>query len=422
MLTDRAAALHLLRQETIEFDKVQTDQRIQRSMYQAMLSDCRELSALLEEEAATSTDASAQGQLGGASDQRAPRESGREGYYEDDRVDPNGRTDLVTYIESLKLDEEHAPRECYICMVDTIYSLTTEVGECNHVWCRGCLVRALDLATKNESHYPVRCCGQSPSIPLDHPGVATLVGAEAIPAVEAKIVEYGTEDKTYCHDAGYSAFIAPATIDETKATCPMCLKTTCARCKAEFHEGEDCKTVNDEAFEQWQRDNESATCYACHRVIIISHGASVALNSAMNATTPGRRVNANAGTKIAFSNVLPWSPGARRSARDNLPTSSVLLRSCVMKNHVATPAGLELCCVLMWDLMFVQIVIGRVTSFCGYVMDVICVYARDADETTSVAGNRARGEITRSNVQSLLFGQCRVRYVLVLDHTYPLEM
>ncbi|ETI25955.1 hypothetical protein G647_02732 [Cladophialophora carrionii CBS 160.54] len=360
MLNDRAAALHLLRQETMEFDKFRTDQRIQRSMYQAMLSDCHEVDALLREAAATSTDAAAQvqGELDGAAEQRALRETGQDGYYEDDRVDPSGCTNLLTYIERLKLDEEHAPRDCYICMVKTVYSQTTEIGDCNHAWCRSCLVRALDLAAKNESNYPVRCCGESPSIPLDHPGVASLVGAEAILAVEAKIVEYETEDKTYCHDPGCSAFIAPTAIDETNAICPLCQKNTCAQCKAEFHEGEDCKTVNDEAFEQWQRDNGSATC------------ASAGLNSAMNAARPGRRVNANAGTRIVFLNVLPWSPSARPSARVSLPTCSVLLRSCAMKNLVAIPTGLESSSVILWDLMFVPTVIGRVTSFCGDVMTV----------------------------------------------------
>ncbi|OCT49201.1 hypothetical protein CLCR_04850 [Cladophialophora carrionii] len=274
MLNDRAAALHLLRQETMEFDTFRTDQRIQRSMYQAMLSDCHEVDALLREAAATSADAAVQvqGELDGAAEQRTLKENGQDGYYEDDRVDPSGCTNLLTYIERLKLDEEHAPRECYVCMVDTVYSQTIEVGDCSHAWCSGCLVRALDLAAKNESNYPVRCCGVSPNIPLDHPGVAALVGVEAISAVEAKIVEYETEDKTYCHDPGCSAFIAPTAIDEINAICPICQKTTCARCKAEFHEGEDCKTVNDEAFEQWQRDNGSATCHACHRVIVISHG------------------------------------------------------------------------------------------------------------------------------------------------------
>ncbi|KIW65563.1 hypothetical protein, variant 2 [Phialophora macrospora] len=272
VLTDRAAALHLLHEETMELDKFRTDQRIQRSIYQAVLSDCREVDALLGEEAATSNDSAVRGGLDGAGGQRALRGDGLDGYYEDDRMDPSGFTNLPTYIECLKLDEDNAPRECYTCMVDTAYSRTIEVGDCNHAWCRGCLVRALDLAAKNESNYPVRCCGQSPSIPLDHPGIAALVGAEAISAVEAKIVEYETKDKTYCHDPVCSAFIAPDAIDETKAICPTCQKDTCALCKAKYHEREDCKTVNDEAFELWQRDNGSMTCNACHRVIIISHG------------------------------------------------------------------------------------------------------------------------------------------------------
>lgn len=243
---DQAAALRIQHEELINFNNLTLGRRVQQSMYQAQLADCGEIDAILGPET-TSPD------------------------YQDDRMDSKGGTDLAEYMERVRLDEENPPRECYICMVDVKYSQTTEVGDCNHVWCRTCLTEMFDLAAKNESNYPIRCCASTTAMALDLPGVVSLVGRAAISAIQAKVVEYGTEDKTYCHEPRCSAFIAPDTINERQATCGACQQNTCAQCKAEYHEDK-CDRANDEAFEQWRQDNEAATCNVCHRVIIISHG------------------------------------------------------------------------------------------------------------------------------------------------------
>ena len=268
LLTNRAATLRLHHQETKDFDSFLFDQRMQRSVYEAMLSDFPPTEALLQEEAA-STALNLRNQ--GVAQLPELRVEGEDGYYKDERIDPRGCTTLAAYVKSLSLDEENDPRECYICMADVPYSITTEVGQCHHVWCRDCLVRMFELAAKNESNYPIRCCREVPVIPLDHIDVVSLVGAETIATAEVKIVEYETRDKTYCHDSRCSAFIAPDTINGSRAVCGACEKVTCSGCKVGFHEGE-CKTTNDEAFDEWRQTNGSATCNACRREIIISHG------------------------------------------------------------------------------------------------------------------------------------------------------
>ncbi|KAJ9615815.1 hypothetical protein H2200_001892 [Cladophialophora chaetospira] len=315
ILNNQAAAFRAQYQEVVKSDRIQSDQRMQKSVCQAMLSDFPVVDVLLEQEASTSA-ARVQRQPGNGTAPPPLREHGRDGYFDDPRVDPNGNADVETFIESLTIDEKHAPRQCYMCTDNQGYSQTTIVGDCDHVWCRSCLTEAFELATKNESNYPVRCCRDSPIIPLDHPGIVSLVGHELISAVQAKVVEYETADKTYCHDPKCSTFIVPTTIEEARAVCATCQKITCAQCKAEYHGEEECKTANDEAFEQWQqlpqsRDHiirlqsyEVLSIYPSPEPALISVDAFAELNSAMNAARLGRPAGVHVGMWSAFLNEL----------------------------------------------------------------------------------------------------------------------
>jgi hypothetical protein len=86
--------------------------------------------------------------------------------------------------------------------------------------------------------------------------------------------------------------------------------------------------------------------------------------------------------RIVLLNVLSWSLGARPGTRGSLSTLIVLLQSYAMKDRAATPTGLASSYVMSGDLLFVQIAIGRVTSFCGGATVVKRVYAPDAGKTT----------------------------------------
>ena len=134
--------------------------RAQQSVYRAMLSDFPEVDRLLLEDTEPTRNAH------DGSDQPADytplRESGKDGYYDDSRIDPNGGTDLENYKDALEIDEKYPPQECYWCLEQHPASQIIENGKCDHEWCRHCLLRRFELALKNESNYPVRSCGDLP--------------------------------------------------------------------------------------------------------------------------------------------------------------------------------------------------------------------------------------------------------------------
>ncbi len=277
-LNNRAAALRVQHQEIVIFNRCHPGRHAQRGAGRAVFAERVEIAVVPQEES-TVPDAAAEPQPDATTDQRALSEDERDENFVDcverqEEASPSNAT------QSLILNEEPRRRMCYICLADHEHTQTTEVGDCSHVWCRTCLQQVFDLAAKNESNYPIRCCEATPAIALDHVGVVALLGTDLILAVQARLVEYATKNRIYCHDPRCSSFIAPDAINERQATCAECHKITCMRCKEDFHEGE-CKAKsdkdesenqNEKSFEKWQTDNGTATCRTCHRVIIISHG------------------------------------------------------------------------------------------------------------------------------------------------------
>lgn len=80
-----------------------TDQRMQQSIYRAMLADTAAVDSMLVD--GTASD----------SNDEAPRINGKDGYYEDPRIDPRGSTQLDEYVNNLKLDESQPPQTCPTC-------------------------------------------------------------------------------------------------------------------------------------------------------------------------------------------------------------------------------------------------------------------------------------------------------------------
>ncbi|OQV01693.1 IBR domain-containing protein [Cladophialophora immunda] len=270
-IRDRIGALLFQLEEVATFDAQQANVRVQQSIYRAMLSDFPEVERLLAQDM-DSTD--------GDQDQQPPRTGGnsnvrvvgKNGYYEDPRIDSDGSTSLEAYMHDLEADEVHPPEECYVCLEVTPYSQLIRHEECLHGWCRSCLLQQFELVLKSESHYPVRCCRTRTAVSHQHPVIVRLLGEEAIARLEVKIKEYETEDRTYCYKPTCSAFIDPNTFKGDMATCPSCQRDTCVRCKAEFHSGSKCEDSQDVAFANWKEENEASACPTCHRVILISHG------------------------------------------------------------------------------------------------------------------------------------------------------
>ena len=138
---------------------------------------------------------------------------------------------------------------------------------CGDRYCKACIGQLYDLAMKDESLFPPRCCRQP--IPL---GIATqmLTGDQTQKFLE-KEVEFGTPNRTYCHDISCQAFIRPDNISGEKAMC-TCGALTCVVCKAAAHEG-DCP--EDPAYTSLMALATAEgyqTCRQCKRLVELSIG------------------------------------------------------------------------------------------------------------------------------------------------------
>jgi len=271
-LSDRALSLQYQLEEFCNQQLRQTGRRVQRSIYQAMLADTAAIGGLVNEDA-TAVHTTRRGRQGRTRNNRPVRLDEQGDYYEDQRIDASGSTPLDEYVGMLKLDESHPMQTCEACMADDIpYSQSVEVGACTHRWCRSCLTQAFELALQNEQSYPVGCCKALQDIQIDLPAVSKILGPNFVAEFNKKVIEYSTDDRTYCHVPTCSSFINPDTIENRMANCPSCQTSTCSTCKLAFHVEDQCEVARDAEFEEWKAENNASTCPRCGHTILISTG------------------------------------------------------------------------------------------------------------------------------------------------------
>ncbi|KZL65447.1 IBR finger domain-containing protein [Colletotrichum tofieldiae] len=96
---------------------------------------------------------------------------------------------------------------------------------CRDMYCSDCLRNLFESSINDEALFPSRCCGHT--VPIEDI-LENLFSEEFVETFRAKLVEYLTTDRTYCHIPTCSAFIPPTTIyrhwhlprvsDETRTT------------------------------------------------------------------------------------------------------------------------------------------------------------------------------------------------------------
>ena len=155
---------------------------------------------------------------------------------------------------------------CIVCS-DAFRARHLITAPCGDHYCQACIGQLFDLAMRDESLFPPRCCRQP--IPL---GIATrmLTAGQVQKFLETR-VEFSTPNRTYCHDTGCLAFIMPANISGEKAMC-TCGTLTCTVCKAAAHEG-DCP--EDPAYASlmaFATAEGYQTCRQCKRLVELSIG------------------------------------------------------------------------------------------------------------------------------------------------------
>ncbi|KAG5915887.1 hypothetical protein E4U61_004171 [Claviceps capensis] len=186
----------------------------------------------------------------------------------DEKKIPSGaELSITTADPSSASKEKSALRNCVACTSE-VASTDSVRCPCSHDYCRDCITSLFSAATNDESLFPPRCCKEPIPLDLYKPFLSTTL----LGTYEAKKLEYGTLDKTYCHVRTCSTFVPPAFVKDDVATCVKCQSKTCTMCKGETHT-DDCPADTLTAdFLQIATENGWQRCYSCRRMVDLNTG------------------------------------------------------------------------------------------------------------------------------------------------------
>ncbi|KAF1347607.1 hypothetical protein BDV97DRAFT_277387, partial [Delphinella strobiligena] len=136
-------------------------------------------------------------------------------------------------------------------------------------YCRHCLDRLFEEATREVSH-PARCCLNGSPILLE--GVEVLLSEKTTQRYKKAVAEFKVpaRERTYCISCGDFAPISN-TLTHT-ATCTSCKNSTCTLCKQGPHGGECSSTTADSEFKEVARKNGWQECPTCGYMIALVEG------------------------------------------------------------------------------------------------------------------------------------------------------
>ncbi|KAM5343528.1 hypothetical protein ACJ41O_012065 [Fusarium nematophilum] len=176
---------------------------------------------------------------------------------------------ILAYSIPFHIDrKEEDQLECLICGADHSPKDVANLS-CSHAWCHTCLAEFVEAATKDESLFPLHCCGKL--VPVD--ANSSIFTHRVLKGFIAKKLEYGTKDRAYCHKSACSAFLPADAIADSVGTCVECKHQTCVACNGAAHPGEDCpkdaaaqELLDAAKKEGWQQ------CPSCKRVVELESG------------------------------------------------------------------------------------------------------------------------------------------------------
>jgi len=156
---------------------------------------------------------------------------------------------------------------CVICG-DATAKDDLMTAPCGDEYCTQCINRLFTLASKDESLFSPCCCQKD--ITLEQAG--RFLESSVYESFKHKSEEFSTTNRVYCFKPDCGAFISVNDVDGDRATCKMCLETTCKNFQAAMHDG-DCP--QDPAVQSMLKASADAgfqQCYDCKRMIGLAHG------------------------------------------------------------------------------------------------------------------------------------------------------
>lgn len=139
---------------------------------------------------------------------------------------------------------------------------------CSHEYCRGCIAELFKASISDESLFPPRCCGQPIPLALNQ----VFLPSRLVGEFRAKELEYGTPNRTYCHQSTCSTFVPPQFIQGDTATCVRCQSKTCIMCKGPSHEDDCPEDVATQELLLVAAENGWQRCHSCHRMVELNTG------------------------------------------------------------------------------------------------------------------------------------------------------
>lgn len=194
------------------------------------------------------------------------------GYTIDDELQSNrGKTSRRPYVQEsgLKYYTAGPKVECSICS-DSVPQDQSVKCPCNHIYCRDCLRAYVFKAMKDESLYPLKCCK------VEVPGnvISRILTAAEYQKYQEVAVEYSSSDRIYCPNKSCLQFITPESVYKMNnyAHCTRCSTLACIRCKEVWHPGA-CKVDHElQAVIATARQQGWKQCFKCKRMVELRTG------------------------------------------------------------------------------------------------------------------------------------------------------
>ena len=110
---------------------------------------------------------------------------------------------------------------------------------CGHYYCGDCTVALAEAFTRDESHFPLRCCQE----PISIEEILPNLSLELRTLLQRKHAEFSVlpKNRLYCSNFTCSTFLGSSQDLVSKIECPSCHVDTCPQCKELDHPGEGCE-------------------------------------------------------------------------------------------------------------------------------------------------------------------------------------
>ncbi|KAF3040566.1 hypothetical protein E8E11_000394 [Didymella keratinophila] len=156
---------------------------------------------------------------------------------------------------------------CNACM-EIVSIKTTLRLQCDHTYCRTCLLDLFTSSIANPILFPPRCCKLP--IPLDTCRV--MLAKDLIKDFDLKVEELATPNPTYCANADCSKFIRSKDIKNDVGHCVFCKSTTCVQCKNQSHTGLCPSDPHVQLLKDVAKRSKWQQCTECNNMVELAQG------------------------------------------------------------------------------------------------------------------------------------------------------